>query len=71
MLARELAGETLDLVFLNAGVTGPRDLRKAEAADIDAAIPAQPHTVAAVVTGNWRPAGWAGPARGRGRPRHA
>ena len=29
---------------------------------IDAAIPAQPHTVAAVVTGNWRPAGWAGPA---------
>ena len=33
-----------------------------EIADIDAAIPAQPHTVAAVVTGNWRPAGWAGPA---------
>lgn len=33
-----------------------------EISAIDAAIPAQPHTVAAVVTGNWLPAGWAGPA---------
>lgn len=29
---------------------------------IDAALPAQPETMAAVVTGNWKPAGWDGPA---------
>ncbi len=33
-----------------------------ELAQIDAALPAQPETIAAVVTGNWRPAGWWGPA---------
>jgi len=33
-----------------------------EVAAIDASIPAQPHTVAGVVAGNWRPAGWTGPA---------
>ena len=31
-------------------------------AAIDAAIPAQPDTIAGVVTGNWRAAGWAGAA---------
>ncbi|HJE51525.1 MAG TPA: phenylalanine--tRNA ligase subunit beta [Tessaracoccus flavescens] len=33
-----------------------------ELAAIDAAIPAQPETVAAVVTGHWRPASWLGEA---------
>ena len=31
-------------------------------AEIEAAIPDQPHLVAAVVTGNWTAAGWSGPA---------
>ncbi|AQP46651.1 phenylalanine--tRNA ligase subunit beta [Tessaracoccus aquimaris] len=31
-------------------------------AAIEAALPGQPETIAAVVTGNWRPAGWWGPA---------
>lgn len=31
-------------------------------AALDAALPAQPETMAAVVTGNWKPAGWDGPA---------
>lgn len=30
---------------------------------LEAALPAQPETLAAVVAGNWRPAGWAGPAQ--------
>ena len=33
-----------------------------ELAAIDEALPAQPRTIAAVVAGNWRPAGWQGPA---------
>lgn len=39
-LVRALAGDTLDLLFLNAGVYGPRDVRTAPAADIDAAMQA-------------------------------
>ena len=31
-------------------------------AALDDALPAQPETLAAVVTGNWKPAGWDGPA---------
>ena len=33
-----------------------------ELAALDAALPAQPHHLAAVVTGQWRAAGWQGPA---------
>ncbi|MBB1484285.1 phenylalanine--tRNA ligase subunit beta [Tessaracoccus sp. MC1865] len=33
-----------------------------ELAALDAALPAQPETMAAVVTGNWKSAGWDGPA---------
>ncbi len=39
-LAEALAGETLDLLYLNAGVMGPTDLRAAPAAEIDAAMQA-------------------------------
>lgn len=39
-LASAMAGETLDLLFLNAGVYGPREVADAEAGEIDAAMQA-------------------------------
>ncbi len=35
---------------------------EAERADLDAALPEQPERLGVVLTGNWRAAGWAGPA---------
>ena len=55
-------------VFLDGGEPGaPRPSvahrpSDDELAAIDAALPAQPQHLAAVVTGNWRAAGWQGPA---------
>ncbi|AQP44791.1 phenylalanine--tRNA ligase subunit beta [Tessaracoccus flavus] len=55
-------------VFFDGGPTvAPRpsvDQRPtdSEVAEIEGAIPAQPETIAAVVTGNWTPAGWQGAA---------
>lgn len=55
-------------VFFDGGpATAPRpDVRQRpsdeELSAIEAALPRQPEALAAVVTGNWRPAGWWGPA---------